>query len=456
MPSNHSSVCTHQSICFDCSRHAAQAGFERPGLEERVSAQKEENESTQSLSEDNPEAFPAPLVLPGDEIAEDPEYPSQSFQEWLDKEDRNPVNTQRKIVYVAPPPQIDDSVEFLRSLVQPQQHDKGPRAQSPHHEDVHGYVSAFYHGLPVKLLPQSTLRLVSWDSGRKPSKTAPSTKPARPRYVGLQTTQECVRIRLRPSKDGVFQGQLNLNDLLDAAISMLPRDAYALLLLVHHDIYEDENDDFSCGRAYGGSRVAVVSSARYNPGLDELESVERLHAWPASHCGSYITRFCDAAEEDLRGNHSIKSKKPRTKKSKLPAVSPGSGAGPMDAAVSVHRSLPTENMTAVSLSALWLGRFCRTASHELGHCFGIDHCMYYACSMQGTASVGEDAAQPPYLCPVDLAKVLHATSGDVVDRYRALLAFCERPGNKKAHIFAPFGAWIRARVKQLNVNNDDS
>ena len=63
----------------------------------------------------------------------------------------------------------------------------------------------------------------------------------------------------------MFKAQLNLNDILDAAISALPEDAYALLLLVQKDLFEEEKDDFCCGRAYGGSRVAVASSARQNP-----------------------------------------------------------------------------------------------------------------------------------------------------------------------------------------------
>ena len=38
--------------------------------------------------------------------------------------------------------------------------------------------------------------------------------------------------------------QLNLNDLLDVAVSILPDDAYAFLLLVEYDLSEDEDDNF--------------------------------------------------------------------------------------------------------------------------------------------------------------------------------------------------------------------
>ncbi|OWZ23232.1 hypothetical protein PHMEG_0001894 [Phytophthora megakarya] len=116
----------------------------------------------------------------------------------------------------------------------------------------------------------------------------------------------------------------------------------------------------------------------------------------------------------------------------------------MQAAV---RAFASVSASSQSDATLWLARFCRTASHELGHCFGMDHCVYYACSMQGSAGLSEDARQPPYLCPVDLAKMLHATGADSTDRYKAILSFCESfEGQDKT--FAAFSAWLRCRIQQ--------
>jgi archaemetzincin len=67
--------------------------------------------------------------------------------------------------------------------------------------------------------------------------------------------------------------------------------------------------------------------------------------------------------------------------------------------------------------------------------------------MQGSASVVEDARQPPYLCPVDLAKVVFLGSTSAEMRYRALLEFCEREDLKGSLFFAPFAAWIRGRLE---------
>ena len=61
--------------------------------------------------------------------------------------------------------------------------------------------------------------------------------------------------------------------------------------------------------------------------------------------------------------------------------------------------------------------------------------------MQGTAHITEDHRQPPYLCPVDLSKVLQATSADEKERYKALLKFCD--SWEQDRMFAAYGAWIR-------------
>jgi archaemetzincin len=110
--------------------------------------------------------------------------------------------------------------------------------------------------------------------------------------------------------------------------------------------------------------------------------------------------------------------------------------------LSALSSLPNIDSSPRLLSSLWLSRMCRTASHELGHCFGIDHCVYYACIMQGSASLSEDTRQPPYLCPVDCAKLVHATGSTARERYLALLEYCNKATNRGTHSFTAFAAWL--------------
>lgn len=103
---------------------------------------------------------------------------------------------------------------------------------------------------------------------------------------------------------------------------MVPDDAYAVLMLVEQDLYQDADDDFVCGMAAGGSRVAAVSPARYDPVLDEQMEVERAHAWPAS---DYVTRVCESLSSEQPNQ-----KRPRTHLKKNLQRSDPHGKGDID------------------------------------------------------------------------------------------------------------------------------
>jgi archaemetzincin len=443
-----------------------------------------------------PRAYPAPLVLPGDDLALDPHYPPQSLRTWLRGRDRNKVTPERRTVYVVAPPGAGDDVEFVSGWGRPRT--GGGEGEGdvslPDVSDVIRYLQAFYHGLPVKLLPESGLKFASWDDDSAPepaskragermgtatSKAKSKAKPSRPKattppFIALNTTTESIRIRTRSlPTTAPFPAQLNLNDLLDAAIALLPDDAYALLLLVEQDLYEDEDDEFVCGRAYGGSRVAVVSCARYAPALDAMQGVDRAHAWPASCCAAYIAEQCADGESQTpaksRGGRGLgsKSRDGGHSEVELPHLAHPDDAhhdSPMHAAISAHLSLPDvggpePSSPAAAPTGLWLSRVCKTASHELGHCFGIDHCAYYACVMQGSASLAEDARQPPYACPVDEGKlgraVAEAAGGREGEewmgvwgreRRERLRGFCGEMERRRgeSHLFAALRGWLVA------------
>lgn len=50
-------------------------------------------------------------------------------------------------------------------------------------------------------------------------------------------------------------------------------------------------------------------------------------------------------------------------------------------------------------------RCCMVLNHEVGHLFGIKHCIYAKCLMNGCNTLEESEDRPFALCPVDLAKV---------------------------------------------------
>jgi archaemetzincin len=305
--------------------------------------------------------------------------------------------------------------------------------------------------MPVKQL-QDPLQFTTWTNSQKSGPRRSGRLIHTTSAIGINTSTECIRIRTRKSHDDAFTNQLNLDDLLDVCISVLPDDAFALLFIVDQDMYQHDDDDFCCGMAAGGSRVAVVSTARYNPLLDQRQEIDRTHAWPASHCAAYVEELCRNA--DGPSKPTPKRKQPDTTATStiinLTSNSMSAKLSPLHAAITAHNSLPplTSTASVEALHILWLSRICRTASHELGHCLGIGHCVFYACNMQGSASIKEDARQPPYLCPVDLAKMLRATGADERERYQALLGFCEAWEEKEGgHMFAGFAGWLRGRME---------
>lgn len=314
-----------------------------------------------------------------------------------------------------------------------------PKPELPDPNHIVEYLAAFYHGVPVKPLPYQ-FRFMPWDDGKPTKENAEA-----PSFVGLAVGNSCTRVRTRSCPNGKFTRQLQLGDILDALIENLPTDAFAVVLLVDHDLYEDDEDDFCCGRAYGGSRVCVVSSARYRPELDRYLGVDRTHMWPASHCVEYVNGSCG-----------VKKPGSRHPKSKPHLQPPPDGEEarlkPLRAAVEAARKVsgPGED-----LYGLWLSRYVRTAAHELGHCFGLGHCVWYACMMQGTTCMGEDVRQPPYLCPVCTKKVARAildvNKGVKEDVYLAqrdvaLLGFCAKW--KHSAMFAGYAAWLETMLSR--------
>jgi len=383
--------------------------------------------------------FPGPLVLPDDALAIDPKDPPQSLRSWMREKLRNPFTHERKTIYVASVPAIPTSLSFMKTWAVPAEISTAARAvESPKEKDILAYLAAFYHPLAVKPYP-GTVAFTPWTDG---------TAGTAPDVVGLQVGEEGVTgVRTRACPDGAFKRQLNLNDVLDAALEALPDDAYSLVMMTEQDLYEDEEDDFCCGRAYGSSRIAVVSAARYHPGLDE-GVVDREHMWPASHCVSYATEVCG---EEMWANGAPWRGVPlafRRKQAK------GFGETPLGAAVRAAVAAPAPEE---DLGGLWFSRVARTVAHELGHCLCLGHCSYYACVMQSTAGMAEDVRQPPYLCPVCVTKVsmalMEVTPGVEekefqVQRYKALQAFCE--GWMGVGMFAGYHAWLGKLVQALD------
>ena len=76
--------------------------------------------------------------------------------------------------------------------------------------------------------------------------------------------------------------------------------------------------------------------------------------------------------------------------------------------------------------SLILQRSCKVLAHETGHMFGLEHCIYFDCVMNGSNGMGETDAQPQHLCPICLRKLHHAIGFDPVKRYEDLARIYRR------------------------------
>ncbi|KAK1503028.1 hypothetical protein CTAM01_05017 [Colletotrichum tamarilloi] len=521
-PRKQPKTCQHTSIVVDASAYGrSRAGFLRVPVEKRVAATTRSGRVIPVADADagtsnpdpnsnpgrsagsgsgsdvpappDPSTFPGPLVLPDDDLALEPRYPPQSLRAWASGEWRNRITGGRKTLYVADFPGVEGEVGFMREWEVPVlEGGTADGLEQPKVEDVVSYFEAFYHPLPAKVLP-TAFRFVKWDDEGVPRGKAKEKKTF---MIGLATGSSVVGIRCRPSPDDFAKYQLNLNDLLDALSGVLPGDAYAACMLIAQDLYEDEDDDFCCGRAFGGSRICTVSSFRYRPAMDGVMGVERGHGWPASHCGRFVREACEWWEEqeemervreggggmevDERGSKGKgKGKKEGGGEEVLVDLRKVKGTA-MGAAISVSRNVlvPREvsrnkKQAEEDLYGMWFSRVARTAVHEVGHCLGMDHCVYYACVMQGTGGLGEDSRQPPYFCPVCEAKFIWGLGEMGVveggrggrwmegrmrevekERMEVMRAFCERW--KGVGMFAGFGGWLEARLKMEFGKRDEA
>jgi archaemetzincin len=88
---------------------------------------------------------------------------------------------------------------------------------------------------------------------------------------------------------------------------------------------------------------------------------------------------------------------------------------------------PDESAAALRLCLL---RTIKTATHETGHMFSMEHCTLFECNMCGSNHRAESDSRPLALCPHCLAKLCYATSADPEKRFERLIAFCKAQGLK--------------------------
>jgi hypothetical protein len=77
------------------------------------------------------------------------------------------------------------------------------------------------------------------------------------------------------------------------------------------------------------------------------------------------------------------------------------------------------------------------------HMFGLRHCIYFLCLMNGSNHIDEADARPLAVCPVCLRKLERSIGFDVVQRYEALERFYTGAGLRDE------AAWVTERLGEI-------
>jgi len=109
----------------------------------------------------------------------------------------------------------------------------------------------------------------------------------------------------------------------------------------------------------------------------------------------------------------------------------------------------TENIEKLSGDDyhLFRKRCYRVLTHELGHIFGLEHCIHFECLMNGQNSLTESDPIPLHLCPICLRKLekfigeKDNRSFNATTRYRELARFYQKHG------FREESRWCLQRAK---------
>lgn len=88
---------------------------------------------------------------------------------------------------------------------------------------------------------------------------------------------------------------------------------------------------------------------------------------------------------------------------------------------------------------------CSTMTHEICHTFGLEHCIYYTCLMNGCNNMEEAKKQPLYECPICLRKLHYSIGFDLLERYKKMLNVTKIFGG----YFDSASKWYEKRINSI-------
>ncbi|XP_048347773.1 archaemetzincin-2 [Sphaerodactylus townsendi] len=172
--------------------------------------------------------------------------------------------------------------------------------------------------------------------------------------------------------------QIHAGHLLKYLKKKKPKDAFCIVGITMIDLYPRDSWNFVFGQASLSEGIGIFSFARYDSDFYSVNYKGKLKA---------------------------------TKK-----LSPTN--------YSVFDDYYTPEVTSILLL-----RSCKTLTHEIGHIFGLHHCQWLQCVMQGSNHLEESDRRPLDLCPICLRKLQSALGFNITERYKALKRWMEEESN---------------------------
>jgi archaemetzincin len=86
-------------------------------------------------------------------------------------------------------------------------------------------------------------------------------------------------------------------------------------------------------------------------------------------------------------------------------------------------------------------------AHEVTHMFGVRHCIYYKCMMNGSNHLEESSSKPMYLCCVCLRKMQSNIKFDIYERYLGLRQFYEEQKDERVQKALSFVQTAIAKIE---------
>ncbi|KAK5850626.1 hypothetical protein PBY51_001489 [Eleginops maclovinus] len=174
--------------------------------------------------------------------------------------------------------------------------------------------------------------------------------------------------------------QILTGDLLHFLWNRKPQDAFCIVGITMIDLYPKDSWNFVFGQASLSDGVGVFSFARYDDSF-----------YSCSYAGRLKKRLHPKQE-----NYSV-----------------------------------FDGYYTPPITSSLLLRSCKTMTHEIGHMFGLKHCQWLSCVMQGSNHLEESDRRPLDFCPICLRKLQVTIGFKIAERYKALVYWMEEEQTHK-------------------------